>query len=79
MVEGGDDFVGHRLSGVSGILASLDVVSQAAELLDHGQREVLVGVQPGHGSGRLVRLDLVVDFVAVSAYVRPRVRQVLCP
>lgn len=44
---------------------------------DDLKREVFVRIQPRHSSGSLVRLDLGLDFVLVSADVSPGVGEVL--
>ena len=45
-------------------------------IFDNRQREVLVGVEPGH-SGALVFPNLVLDFLSVGTNIRPRIGQVL--
>ena len=52
-------------------------MSERPELIHYLKRQVLVRIQPSHSSGCLVRLDLGLDFVLVSADVSPGVGEVL--
>lgn len=70
-VENG--FVFYRLTSLSGLLSRMHIMAQSTEFLDGGQREVLVGVQPGHGSRLLVFADLLVDLCFVESYIGPGV------
>src|SRR5271157_6348166 len=41
--------VGNGSAGVAALERGHHVVSQSSQFLDHGEREVFVGIDPGHG------------------------------
>ena len=51
-------------------------MAQPPEFCDDEKREVLVGVQPGHGSRILVVANLLLDFKTMGAHIRPGVGEV---
>src|SRR3954469_21110964 len=55
--ESEDGLVRDGLAGVARFLDGQNVVPPPSQLLDDWNREVLVGVEPGHRSGRLVLLN----------------------
>ena len=56
---------------LAGFLHRQRVVSQTAQFIHDRQREVFIGIELRHGSGVLVFADLLVDFVAMGADIRP--------
>jgi len=69
-------FIGKPLIALPKLFEGSDVMSEGAELLGDGEREVLVGEKAGHSSGGLVVADLAVDLLPVHVVVAPRVHQV---
>lgn len=65
--------VGQLAIRITGFLDRDHVVTQTPELLNDGQREVLVGVESGHDLRGLVLLNLLLYFVPVGAKEGPRI------
>jgi len=47
--EGQDFGIGNGSAGVAALERCHHVVSQSSQFLDHGERKVFVGIDPGHG------------------------------
>jgi hypothetical protein len=58
------------------ILTGQHVVSKLAKLYDDREAEILIGVECGHGSGFLVRLNRQIDFLPMYSVVLQRRVQV---
>jgi hypothetical protein len=63
----------------SGLTRRDYVVVEDSKLIDHAQREVLIGRKRCHGSSRLVLVDQPIDLLAMGTVTGPGVHQILRP